>query len=191
MAATTTVFVPHLDTQAGFRLSNGRVDPAKPTVVMINSMCTTAALFEPQFSSARLTDAVNLLAIEPLGHGATRSRASEHFTYWDSALVALQVMESLGVDKAYALGTSQGGWIVTRMALLKPDKVCCVCVMLVVMVVLFMWIGDHGKGYLRGWRKDVVGCVLFADQVMTAAYLDPWSLAPWHIDGWRVCRFSH
>jgi microsomal epoxide hydrolase len=35
----------------------------------------------------------------------------------------LQVLEKLGIKKAYALGTSQGGWIVTRMALLAPDVV--------------------------------------------------------------------
>ena len=35
----------------------------------------------------------------------------------------LQVMEALGVKKAFVLGTSQGGWITVRMALLAPDKV--------------------------------------------------------------------
>jgi pimeloyl-ACP methyl ester carboxylesterase len=49
----------------------------------------------------------------------------------------LQVMEALGVDKAFVLGTSQGGWVTVRMALLAPEKVYtyilsafpqCVCV---------------------------------------------------------------
>lgn len=35
----------------------------------------------------------------------------------------LQVMEALGVKKAFVLGTSQGGWITVRMALLAPDRV--------------------------------------------------------------------
>ena len=38
--------------------------------------------------------------------------------------MALQVMEVLGVKKALILGTSQEGWIVARMALLAPEKVC-------------------------------------------------------------------
>jgi pimeloyl-ACP methyl ester carboxylesterase len=123
MAAKTTINVPHLGgISAGYR-STG-IDPAKPTVVLINSMCTTSSLYNDQFSSKSLTDAVNLLAIEPLGHGATSS-ATEHFTYWDSAIMALQVMEAQGVKKAFVLGTSQGGWIVVRMALLAPEKVCC------------------------------------------------------------------
>jgi pimeloyl-ACP methyl ester carboxylesterase len=33
------------------------------------------------------------------------------------------VMEALGVQKAFVLGTSQGGWMVVRMALLAPEKV--------------------------------------------------------------------
>jgi len=123
MAAKTTINVPHLGgISAGYR-STG-IDPAKPTLVLINSMCTTSSLYDEQFNSKSLTDAVNLLAVEPLGHGATSS-ASEHFTYWDSAIMALQVMEALGVQKAFVLGTSQGGWMVVRMALLAPEKVCC------------------------------------------------------------------
>ncbi|KAI9902358.1 hypothetical protein N3K66_001710 [Trichothecium roseum] len=128
MSARTTIQVPHLGgISAGYRLSDGgaaAVDPAKPTVVLINSMCTTSALFDAQFGSAALTGAANLLAVEPLGHGATGlPAAAEHFTYWDSAVVALQVMDALGVKKAFALGTSQGGWIVVRMALLAPERI--------------------------------------------------------------------
>ncbi|KAF7114929.1 hypothetical protein CNMCM5793_000699 [Aspergillus hiratsukae] len=123
MAAKTTIEVPHLGgIHAGYALSNDRYDPSKPTCVLINSMCTTVSLYHDQFSDAALTDAMNLLAIEPLGHGST-SCPVEHFTYWDSAWMALQVMDKLGIDKAFALGTSQGGWIVTRMALLAPHRI--------------------------------------------------------------------
>lgn len=122
MAATQTVQVAHLGAKVGYAISNGKLDPAKPTVVMINSMNTTASLYKPQMESAKLTAAVNVLAIEPLGHGAT-SCSLDHFTYWDTAQAALQAMTALGVEKAFALGTSQGGWIVVRMALLAPERV--------------------------------------------------------------------
>lgn len=134
MAAKTTLKVPHLGgIEAGYR-STG-IDPNKPTIVLINSMCTTSSLYNEQFDSKSLTDAVNLVAIEPLGHGATMS-TSEQFTYWDSATMALQVMDALGINKAFALGTSQGGWIVVRMALLAPEKVSpsLVCPLIVVEV---------------------------------------------------------
>lgn len=35
----------------------------------------------------------------------------------------LQVLEALGIKKAFVLGTSQGGWITVRMALLGPDVI--------------------------------------------------------------------
>lgn len=120
--ATKTVDVPHLGgIKAGYAFA-APYDASKPTVVLVNSMCTTTALYRDQFSSQKLTAAVNLLAIEPLGHGATSS-ATEHFTYWDTAIMNLQVMDKLGIEKAFALGTSQGGWMVTRMALLAPDRI--------------------------------------------------------------------
>lgn len=69
---------------------------------------TTSSLYNDQFNSKSLADKVNLLAIELLGHGAT-SYPSERFTYWDSAIMAVQVMEVLGVMEGLALETSQGG----------------------------------------------------------------------------------
>lgn len=124
MAASKTIEVSHLGgIKAGYALSGDRYDASKPTCVLINSMCTTVSLYREQFNDPNLTNAVNLLAIEPLGHGAT-APVSEQFTYWDSAIMALQVMDKLGIQKAFALGTSQGGWIIVRMALLAPERVC-------------------------------------------------------------------
>ncbi len=73
---------------------------------------------------------MNLVAIELLGHGQTRAKA-ENWTYWDTAMMNLQVMEELGVEKAFVLGTSQGGWVTVRMALLAPEKVCFVFLFLI------------------------------------------------------------
>ncbi|KAJ6034940.1 hypothetical protein N7499_002156 [Penicillium canescens] len=123
MAATQTITVPHLGgIKVGYAFAKNQYDPSKPTCVLINSMCMTVSLYHEQFNNEALNDAMNLLAIEPLGHGSTSS-PSEHFTYWDSAHMALQVMDHFGIQKSFALGTSQGGWIVTRMALLAPDRI--------------------------------------------------------------------
>ncbi|KAJ5866343.1 hypothetical protein N7534_000896 [Penicillium rubens] len=123
MAAPQTIEVPHLGgIKAGYAFSKNHYDPSKPTCVLMNSMCMTVSLYHDQFNNEALTDAMNLLAIEPLGHGSTSS-PSEHFTYWDSAHMALQVMDHFGIQKAFVLGTSQGGWIVTRMALLAPERI--------------------------------------------------------------------
>ncbi|WP_163377248.1 alpha/beta hydrolase [Dietzia sp. Alg238-R159] len=119
---TQTIDIPHLGgSTIGYRFGR-EYDPSLPTLVMINSFTTSVELYRPQFASDELGSRMNLLAIEPYGHGATRSRY-RHFTYWDSAIAALQVMQALDIDMAFALGTSQGGWIATRMALLDPDAI--------------------------------------------------------------------
>ncbi|CAG9956622.1 unnamed protein product [Clonostachys rosea f. rosea IK726] len=121
---TKTLLVPHLGgIDVGHRLSTPLIDLAKPTLVLFNPFTTTADYYLPQFEDEALTDALNLVAIEPLGHGITRLKKTESFTYWDSAIMSLQLLDALGIDKVFVSGTSQGGWIATRMALLAPERV--------------------------------------------------------------------
>ncbi|KAI1759919.1 putative alpha/beta hydrolase [Hypoxylon sp. FL1150] len=122
MAVTQTVQVQHLGAKVGYAIASGKLDPSKPTCVLVNALCTSLELYAAEFASEKLTAAANLVAIEPLGHGATVCN-QEQFTAWDTAVVALQAMEALGVGKACLLGVSQGGFIITRMALLAPEKV--------------------------------------------------------------------
>ncbi|RDW75806.1 alpha hydrolase-2 [Coleophoma crateriformis] len=121
--ASQTIHIPHLGgISAGYSMPQ-EYDARKPTCILVNSMCTTSALFNAQYSNEKLTQAMNLIAIEPLGHGSTVCESTENFTYWDSAIMNLAIMEKLGIEKAFVLGTSQGGWIVMRMALLSPEKI--------------------------------------------------------------------
>jgi pimeloyl-ACP methyl ester carboxylesterase len=117
-----TVGIPHLGGSTVGYTFGRPYDPALPTLVLINSYTTSAELYRPQFADPALGSAVNLLALEPYGHGRTRA-SYQHFTYWDSAVANLQVLAALGIREAFVLGTSQGGWIATRMALLAPDVV--------------------------------------------------------------------
>ena len=122
MSSTKKIQVPHLSgITAGYQMPYP-YDPSKPTLVLVNSFTTSSELYKGQYQNETLTSRMNLLAIELLGHGQTRTK-SENFTYWDTAIMNLQVMEALGVKKAFVLGTSQGGWITVRMALLAPDRV--------------------------------------------------------------------
>lgn len=97
-------------------------DPSKPTLVLVNSFTTSSDLFRDQFGDSALTAKVNLIAIELLGHGQTRT-SREQWTYWDTAEMNLQVLDALGIDQVFVLGTSQGGWITVQLALLRPEKV--------------------------------------------------------------------
>lgn len=117
-----TVEVPHLGGSTVGYTFGAPYDPALPTLVLINSYTTSAELYRPQFADPALGSAVNLLALEPYGHGRTRA-SYQQFTYWDSAVANLQALEALGIGDAFVLGTSQGGWIAVQMALLAPDVV--------------------------------------------------------------------
>ena len=107
---TQTVTVSHLGSSIiGYKFGRS-YHPDLPTLVMVNSYTTSVELYLPQFADAELNPAVNLLALEPYGHGRTRA-TYPHFTYWDSAIANLQVLEALGIREAIVLGTSQGGWV--------------------------------------------------------------------------------
>jgi len=122
MSSAATITVPHLGTSAiGYRLGKA-YDVALPTLVMVNSFTTSVELYRPQFADDKLSTVANLLALEPYGHGRTRA-GYEQFTYWDSAIANLQVLDALGISQAFVLGTSQGGWIAARMAVLAPGTV--------------------------------------------------------------------
>jgi pimeloyl-ACP methyl ester carboxylesterase len=123
MPNTKTVRVPHLGgIEAAYQMPHP-YDSSKPTLVLVNSFTTSSELYRGQYANKQLTDALNLISIELLGHGQTRTK-SENFTYWDTAIMNLQVLEALNITgKVFVLGTSQGGWITVRMALLAPEKV--------------------------------------------------------------------
>jgi pimeloyl-ACP methyl ester carboxylesterase len=123
MPNTQTIEVPHLGGITAAYQTSGQIDKSKPTLILINSFTTSSELYRDAFHNEQLTSLMNLLAIELLGHGQTRAKV-ENWTYWDTAIMNLQVMEKLGIEKAFVLGTSQGGWLTVRMALLAPEKVC-------------------------------------------------------------------
>ncbi|MGY1722715.1 alpha/beta fold hydrolase [Blastococcus sp. SYSU DS0533] len=122
MSSTETIQIPHLGgSTIGHRFGKA-YDPSLPTLVMVNSFTTSVELYRPQFADEQLAGTANLLAIEPYGHGQTRA-AYAQFTYWDTAIAGLQVLDALGIPDAFVLGTSQGGWIAARMAMLAPDRI--------------------------------------------------------------------
>jgi pimeloyl-ACP methyl ester carboxylesterase len=123
MPSTQTVNVPHLGGITAAYQSSRSVDKSKPTLVLVNSFTTSSELYADALKNRDLTNVMNLVAIELLGHGQTVAHETENWTYWDTAIMNLQVMEALGIDQAFVLGTSQGGWVTVRMALLRPDKV--------------------------------------------------------------------
>jgi len=125
MPNTKTVHVPHLGgITAAYQTPSSQpsISSSKPTLILVNSFTTSSELYREQFENEELTSKVNLIAIELLGHGQTRTE-NENWTYWDTAIMNVQVMDALKVEKAFVLGTSQGGWITVRMALVAPKRI--------------------------------------------------------------------
>ena len=128
MPNTSIIHVSHLGGIDASYQTPG-LDTSKPTLVLVNSFTTSSELYKTQYANKNLTSKMNLLAIELLGHGQTRCKV-ENWTYWDTAWMNIQVLQELEkqgkIDQSkgvFVLGTSQGGWITVRMALLAPDKV--------------------------------------------------------------------
>ena len=122
MPGTKIIHVPHLGgIDAAYQMPRA-YDSSKPTLVLVNAFTTSSELYRAQFNDSKLAEEMNLIAIELLGHGQTRT-TREQWTYWDTAEMNLQVLDALHINKAFILGTSQGGWVTVQMALLRPDKV--------------------------------------------------------------------
>jgi pimeloyl-ACP methyl ester carboxylesterase len=127
MPGRSHVEVPHLGGTIAAYQTSGSLTSSKPTLVMVNSFLTNSNLYGSQYANENLTTNMNLIAIELLGHGETKTK-NENWTYWDTAIMNLQVIEALEKrgeikGKVFVLGTSQGGWITARMALLAPERV--------------------------------------------------------------------
>lgn len=74
MAAVDTIHVPHLwGIDAGYKMAHP-YDPKKPTCILINSFTTSSLLYGREFQNRTLTDVMNPLAIEPLGHGKMQAK---------------------------------------------------------------------------------------------------------------------
>jgi pimeloyl-ACP methyl ester carboxylesterase len=90
-----------------------------PAVLLLHSYLMDADMFAPQVAS--FGGAYRLIAMDERGHGGTP--ADEPFTYWDVARDALGLLDTLDVTTCAVIGTSQGGFIGLRMALLAPERI--------------------------------------------------------------------
>jgi pimeloyl-ACP methyl ester carboxylesterase len=96
-----------------------------PAVVLLHSFLMDASMWAPQV--AALGQDYRLIAIDERGHGDTP--ASAPFDYWDVAGDALAVLDHLDIGGAAVIGTSQGGFVALRMALLAPERVTALAVL--------------------------------------------------------------
>lgn len=90
-----------------------------PAVVLLHSFFMDATMFAPQVAAFGAD--YRLIAVNQRGHGDTP--VTGPFDYWDSARDLLDVLDHLGIERATFVGTSQGGFVALRVALLAPERV--------------------------------------------------------------------
>ena len=96
-----------------------------PTVVLLHAFLMDNRMFEPQLEA--LGHDFRLVAVDERGHGGTPGNGP--FDYWDVARDVLVLLDELQVERAAVVGTSQGGFVGMRMALLAPERVSALAVL--------------------------------------------------------------
>jgi 3-oxoadipate enol-lactonase len=89
-----------------------------PAVILSHGFLMDHEMFAAQV--AALSE-FRCIAWDERGFGATA--ATGPFTFWDSADDALALLAHLGVERAFFVGMSQGGFLSLRAALRAPDRV--------------------------------------------------------------------
>jgi 3-oxoadipate enol-lactonase len=89
-----------------------------PAVILSHGFLMDHEMFAAQV--AALSE-FRCIAWDERGFGATA--ATGPFTFWDSADDALALLAHVGVERAFFVGMSQGGFLSLRAALRAPDRV--------------------------------------------------------------------
>ena len=81
-----------------------------PVVVFSHGFLMDRTMFGQQVTA--LTPQYRVITWDQRGHGGTRATGA--FTYWDSAVDVLALLDHLGVERAVLAGMSQGGFVSLR-----------------------------------------------------------------------------
>jgi len=96
-----------------------------PVVVFCHSFGMDGSMFEPQ--CAEFAGDYRCITWDERAHGS--SRTDRQFDFWDSARDVLALLDALQVDRAALVGTSQGGFLALRAAMLAPQRLAALAVL--------------------------------------------------------------
>ncbi|HEV3125192.1 MAG TPA: alpha/beta hydrolase [Candidatus Dormibacteraeota bacterium] len=104
----------------GQRLYYEDTDGDGAAVIFSHGLLMDQEMFAPQVTALR--GEYRCISWDERGHGQT-GPATQAFSYWDSADDVHALAAHLGVDRAFLVGMSQGGFVALRAALRYPDFV--------------------------------------------------------------------
>lgn len=90
-----------------------------PAVIFSHAFGTDGSLFGPQLEA--LGNRWRCVTWDQRAHGA--SFTDHSYSMWDSARDLLALLDHLGIEQAALVGTSQGGFVSLRAALISPERV--------------------------------------------------------------------
>jgi pimeloyl-ACP methyl ester carboxylesterase len=92
-----------------------------PAILLIHGSNSLLQTWEPLV--ALLGDKYRLISLDLYGHGLTGPNPTGAYDAETNISAAGRVLDTVGVDKAYWVGNSMGGWLTWRAGLSVPERV--------------------------------------------------------------------
>lgn len=92
-----------------------------PAILLIHGSSSILQTWEPVV--ALLGDKYRLISLDLYGHGLTGPQVKGDYSADANIAAAVKVLDIVGVEKAYWVGNSMGGWLSWRAGLAVPDRV--------------------------------------------------------------------
>ena len=92
-----------------------------PALLLIHGSNSLLQTWEPLV--ALLGDKYRLISLDLYGHGLTGPNPTGAYDADTNIAVAVRVLDTVGVDKAYWVGNSMGGWLTWRAGLSVPERI--------------------------------------------------------------------
>lgn len=91
-----------------------------PALLLIHGSNSLLQTWEPLVAS--LGDKYRLISLDLYGHGLTGPNPTGAYDADTNIAAAVRVLDTVGVDKAYWVGNSMGGWLTWRAGLSVPER---------------------------------------------------------------------
>lgn len=92
-----------------------------PAILLIHGSSSLLQTWEPVV--ALLGDKYRLISLDLYGHGLTGPQAEGDYSADANITAAVKVLDTVGVEQAYWVGNSMGGWLSWRAGLAVPERV--------------------------------------------------------------------
>ncbi len=92
-----------------------------PALLLIHGSNSLLQTWEPLV--ALLGDKYRLISLDLYGHGLTGPNPNGAYDADTNIAAAVRVLDKAGIDKAYWVGNSMGGWVTWRAGLSVPERI--------------------------------------------------------------------